>query len=701
MEIRMKRILTSFAILFMFLGTVSLNAQALSGTYYIPQGANPQGYASLSAACAAITANGANGVVTFLIDGNLTETTHCMINNQTFTATNRLVIKPAAGKQPVVTFTGLNASNEFFTILNSNYVTVDGSNGNSADGTRDMTFNFDNATGRWAVEVQDNSDFITIQNLKIISINTSRTSQAAGIAVDGSIGTVGVAPNDILIDNCQIGTETLTFETAVGMWGNDPTSPVTGQISNCDLYGARRVITTFYIQNNKYLNNRISVVDPKLDMTFYAGVYLTGSVTNDTTVIANNKFTKITVNTNSAKFAGAIVVYGNTGVINVANNFIAPNFTNIGTATTNKYFGIVFGSATWNGIINIGHNSFRIDAPNTTGINACIGYNLNSDATMNIGNNIFHQGNNTPTSYLIHYPMAQSATSVLNMDWNTYYLAGIGSNFGYYNGAAVATLNDWKTATMNDPNSNYKMVNFVSAADLHLTGASNGDWDLRGMPMPSVLFDIDGNPRNAMFPYKGAHEASISLPVELTSFAATQNGSSIVIDWATATETNNMGFDIERSVDGVTFAKIGFVKGAGTTTSAQSYKFTDDAAQTGKNYYRLRQVDMNGEFTYTGAIEVEFMVAGDFAIYQNYPNPFNPSTTIKFNLPASAKVNITVFDIMGSEVASLLDKEMTQGAHSVEFNASNLASGSYLYTITATTTDGKMYRESRKMQLLK
>lgn len=701
MEIRMRKILTSFALFFMFLGIGSLSAQPLSGTYYIPQGANPQGFASLAAACAAINSNGANGLVTFIIDGNLTETSNVLINNQTFTETNRLLIRPGALKKPNVTFTGINASNEFFTILNSNYVTIDGSNGDTGDGIRDMSFLFDNATGRWAIEVQNNSDFVTIKNLKVLTVNTSRTTQSAGIIADGSIGTVGTAPNDILIENCQVGSETLTFETAVAMWGNDPSSPASGTIVNCDLYGARRVITTFFIQNNKYLNNRISVVDPKVDMTFYSGIYLTGSVVNDTTIISGNKFTKMNVNTTTNKFAGAIVVYGNTGVINVVNNFIAPNFSNAGTATANKYFGVVFGSATWNGIINIAHNSFRIDAPATTGINACIGYNLNSDATMNVANNIFHQGNNTPTSYIIHFPMAQSATNIINFDWNTYYLAGIGSNFGYYNTAAVATLNDWKTAIQQDNNSNYKMVNFVSATDLHLTAASNGDWDLRGMPISQVRFDIDGNPRSLLFPYKGAHEASISLPVELTSFAATQNGTNVVIDWATATETNNMGFDVERSTDGISFAKIGFVKGAGTTTSAQSYKFTDESAFAGKNYYRLRQIDMNGEFTYTDAIEVDLMLAGDFVIYQNYPNPFNPSTTIKFNLPSMAKVNITVFDIMGSEVASILDKEMTQGSHSVEFNASNLASGSYLYTITATTTDGKMFKESRKMQLLK
>ncbi|MBK6682362.1 MAG: hypothetical protein IPG53_21370 [Ignavibacteriales bacterium] len=103
---------------------------------------------------------------------------------------------------------------------------------------------------------------------------------------------------------------------------------------------------------------------------------------------------------------------GNTGVINVSNNFIAPNFANLGAATNKQIFGVVFGSATWNGIINIANNSFRIDAPTTTGINACIGYELNSDATMNIENNIFHQGNGT--DQILHLPLSNGN------QWNKY-----------------------------------------------------------------------------------------------------------------------------------------------------------------------------------------------------------------------------------------------------------------------------------------
>jgi hypothetical protein len=697
----MKLFLQKLSMIIIILSLGSVYAQALTGDYYIPQGANPKGYATLAAACDSLTLRGASGVVNFIIDGNLTETAPCTINNATFTATDRVVIKPAPTKQPIVTFTGIDASNQFFLIVNSNYVTIDGSNGNNTDGTRDMTFAFNNATGRWCLEIMDNSDFFTVKNLFIKNVSTATASQTVGISVDGSIAIVGNAPNDIMVDNCQVGEATKTFYEGVAYWGNDPTSPVTGTIQNSDIYAGRRAITTFFIEKNKYLNNNIYIADPKVDRAFYAGIYLTGSVVNDTTVISGNKFIKCDVNTTVAKFAGAVVVYGNTGVINMFNNFVAPNFNNLGAATTNRYYGVVFGSPTWNGIINIANNTFRIDAPNTTAMNACIGYEVNSDAIMTIDNNIFHQGNSTGSSYILHYPMATSATNILTGNHNNYYLAGIGSNFGFFNTANVATLNDWKTVASMDAASTYKMVNFVSATDLHLTGSSNGDLTLMAVPFSWIRTDIDGALRSATMPYKGADEASNPLPVELSSFNANQVNGEVVLDWTTASETNNLGFEVERSIDGQLFSKIGFVRGAGSTTGQQVYKYSDNSALQGTSYYRLRQIDINGQFAYSYVVEVNFAIVDRFVIEQNYPNPFNPATTIKFTIPTAAKVSIKVYDMMGSEVADLLNKDLAAGAHQADFNASNFASGSYIYTITATSVDGKMYKESRKMQLLK
>jgi hypothetical protein len=153
--------------------------------------------------------------------------------------------------------------------------------------------------------------------------------------------------------------------------------------------------------------------------------------------------------------------------------------------------------------------------------------------------------------------------------------------------------------------------------------------------------------------------------------------------WTTATEKNNAGFNVERSSDNQTFTSIGFVKGNGTTTQAKSYNFTD-AAASGKVYYRLKQTDYDGKAEYSKTIEVVVLPPTKYELAQNYPNPFNPSTSISFTLATDEMVSLKVYDIVGREVASLLSNAPTsRGSHTVMFNASNLASGIYLYKLQA------------------
>ncbi len=691
------------SILLVCLGVISFNAQSLTGTYHIPQGANPQGFNSLSAACSAISTRGAIGVVTFIIDENLTESAHVLIDNSTFTGSNRLIIKPAPDKQPMVTFTGINSAGEFFTINNSSFVSILGSSSNAYFGTRDLTFSFDNPDGKRAIEVKANSRSLTIKNLKIIPVNISRTTRTTGVALNGSVITTGTAPTDAYIYDCQVGSEISGFDDCFVLAGYDAASKVSATVRRCDIYARHRGITTSHIKDNYFDHNQFNVVDPLPDQACYSGIDITGSTTGDYTKIYNNRFNKFQVNTSSGKPASAIVIYGNSGTLYIMNNFFGPTFTNLGIATDNRYFGVLFNSTDWSGISWFAHNSFRINTPGTTELNAAIGYNLTpvSANTMNTVNNLFLQEGNTPKSYIIYYPMELNTSNVINFDWNTYFLSGSGSNFGYINNADIATFNDWKIATHQENRSNYKMINFVSANDLHLTGYSVGDWDLRGTPFPNVVLDIDGQERNSSFPYKGADEADIRLPVELTSFSAIQSEDRILLDWRTATEENNMGFEIERSVDSVSFLTIGFVRGSGTSTSEHSYQFTDENPSEGKAYYRLRQIDLNGESVYSKTVEINFSVTGDFIIYQNYPNPFNPSTAIKFLLPSSAKVEIKIYDVMGKKVSDIFSSELQAGLHKIEFNASNVASGCYFFTITAFTAGGNIYKETRKMQYVK
>ncbi|MDP2366369.1 MAG: T9SS type A sorting domain-containing protein, partial [Ignavibacteria bacterium] len=176
---------------------------------------------------------------------------------------------------------------------------------------------------------------------------------------------------------------------------------------------------------------------------------------------------------------------------------------------------------------------------------------------------------------------------------------------------------------------------------------------------------------------------NITTPVELVSFDATLLDNSVRLDWTTATETNNSGFEILRQAQNDNeWNTIGFFPGFGTTTEPKSYSFTDEDVTTGKYKYRLKQIDYDGSFTYSDEIEVEVdFTPKEFVLYQNYPNPFNPNTVIKFAIPKEAHVNISVYNLLGEKAREIKNEIMQPGNYSIEFDASMLASAMYLYRI--------------------
>ncbi|MFC2119662.1 T9SS type A sorting domain-containing protein [Bacteroidota bacterium] len=190
------------------------------------------------------------------------------------------------------------------------------------------------------------------------------------------------------------------------------------------------------------------------------------------------------------------------------------------------------------------------------------------------------------------------------------------------------------------------------------------------------------------------------VPVELTSFAASVNDGNVTLNWSTSTETNNQGFEVQRSTDNE-FTTIGFVDGSGTTTENHTYSYVDASLEAGTYTYRLKQIDYDGTSEYSESVEVEVIAPDVFALEQNYPNPFNPSTMIKFSLAADSKVSLTVFDVLGQEVANLLSGDLAAGSHEVNFNASNVNSGVYFYRIDATAVDGTNFTSVKKMILTK
>jgi len=189
-----------------------------------------------------------------------------------------------------------------------------------------------------------------------------------------------------------------------------------------------------------------------------------------------------------------------------------------------------------------------------------------------------------------------------------------------------------------------------------------------------------------------------ALPVELTSFTASQNGKNIVLRWITATEVNNYGFEVQKSEfesQSPEWKTIGFVKGSGNSNSPKEYSFTDPLNHNLQ--YRLKQIDNNGAFKYTKAIKVGSGLL-NYALEQNYPNPFNPTTIISYQLPVDSKVVLKLFDIIGNEVAVLIDEYKQAGYHDYQLSGFNyqLPSGVYYYKIQA----GE-FVETKKMLLLK
>jgi hypothetical protein len=191
-----------------------------------------------------------------------------------------------------------------------------------------------------------------------------------------------------------------------------------------------------------------------------------------------------------------------------------------------------------------------------------------------------------------------------------------------------------------------------------------------------------------------------TLPVELRSFTALLNEMDVILNWQTATEVNNRGFEVQRR-SGEEFVVIGFVEGNGSSTEEHSYNFIDKNISTGKQVYRLKQIDFDGAFEYSSEVEVEITSPKEYVLEQNYPNPFNPSTRINYSLASDAKVTLKVYDVLGQEVATLLNKVIDAGKYEITFNASNLNSGVYFYTIEARGVDGTHFISTRKMILTK
>lgn len=220
--------------------------------------------------------------------------------------------------------------------------------------------------------------------------------------------------------------------------------------------------------------------------------------------------------------------------------------------------------------------------------------------------------------------------------------------------------------------------------DAYSSGGGGTDGAIDALANPAISVTAWGQTYTSSGALLKSYTWSV-LPVELTSFTVSTQKDEVFLAWNTATELNNYGFEIERSIlvplKENTFETIGFIAGNGNSNSPKEYSYRDENLAPGAYAYRLKQIDTDGTFTYSNEVKVEHLVPRNFVLTQNYPNPFNPSTRISFSIPEGGNVKLRVFDLLGTEVATLVNSELESGTHTVDFNAAGLASGTYFYKL--------------------
>ncbi|QQS37024.1 MAG: S8 family serine peptidase [Ignavibacteriales bacterium] len=258
----------------------------------------------------------------------------------------------------------------------------------------------------------------------------------------------------------------------------------------------------------------------------------------------------------------------------------------------------------------------------------------------------------------------------------------------------------------------------TSAAMPHIQGVLAQAWSkavtFNASQIKQVLFDWSFDLGSAgydnIFGYGLADALEIfnnnPLPVELSSFSVSVKGDKNILTWKTETEINNYGFEVQRNIFHDSkkwgeWTKCGFVAGNGNSYKPVTYRFEDETVKSSTVKYRLKQIDTDGKISFSKEIEIK-QQPDNFELSQNYPNPFNPTTMIEYSLPVQSDITISVYNLLGQLVTTLISDNQDPGYYQTTFDGERLSSGVYIYAIVVKPVDGsKAFSQTRKMQLIK
>ena len=251
---------------------------------------------------------------------------------------------------------------------------------------------------------------------------------------------------------------------------------------------------------------------------------------------------------------------------------------------------------------------------------------------------------------------------------------------------------------LNNSDHPYSIGGISPCCDTGNDGYCSETVDIRGSGFSRKLDKTTGETGTIdMGAYEYQPGVDTPLPIALTSFTATFLNGAVQLTWHTATETDNAHFLIYRNDDVITT-----IEGAGTTSEPHNYEYIDNQVIPGNTYiYVLADISYaNEETKYTNkAVTInipENDIPTEFALEDNIPNPFNPITTFNYTLPEAQNVNITIYDITGRQIETLISRYQTAGSYSLKWDASNYSSGVYFYRLQTGS-----FTSTKKMILMK
>jgi hypothetical protein len=690
----------------------------LNGNYNVGAGQTAPHFTTLTSALATLNDVGIGSSVTF----NLTDVNYS--TNETFPLNINTVLGAASTRTVTIkpTLSGTiisgNSSSAIIKLNSASYVKIDGSiSGNS----RDLTISNTNTNGAVIHYVSSGvgagCESDTISN--VIISGSSITASNYGVFVGGpTLGSLASGNNHLVFIN-----DSITFvNNGLVILGGTPANQ-NNKVINC-AFGHTDPTRSLGNTAVSFTNNDYSIITHTniLNLTpvsttqqailiaggtgdtvdycsianqntanyYFAGIRFNNA---NNSVASNNRIDSIRYSGTSGYGTYGINVTGTSNNVTLRNNFITRILSDNDPASVvymplgiflqggnnhNVYYNSVWLSG------NRQSNSYNNTRSACLAVTAGTGHNIRNNIFVNTQTTSNTNASNN-YSVLIGIPV-----SALTINYNNYYANSTSSNItnsiGDVNGTLHATLTAWRTATAQDINSKSVVVNFTSNTDLHLIGSSNGNLNLIATPIAGLTTDIDGTTRNPLYPYMGADEASIPLPVKLNTFTAIANKNDVLVSWSTVSEMNNKGFDVERSVDGKNFEKVTFVKGIGNSNSLTAYRFTDmnafKIASAEVLYYRLKQIDLNGATSYSNTVTVSANNDATTNAFEVYPNPFNHALQVEFISSTQTSVMVSLFDISGRNIMNK-NIQAESGLNVFELkDLSSLDDGIYFISIT-------------------